>query len=376
MAKPKRKLLPKDFEELLRADDLDAIKAVFDLCDVNARGGYLKRTALGFRACSDELSRWLVEQGADLAALDDDGETPLHARAGDWVGRIEILLELGADLHATSKRGDTPLHRAARVANLEAARLLLARGARLDVLNAQGLTPLGLALESCSNARVDDTVAVVELLFDAQAPKAKTPRTGVGALAARLFGGGNDRHGFVTPQMKAAVERIGTQFERYRATFNPESLPACSAALYRLYVLFDVPPVPRRVEYDSRSPIRATADGWEDRHDELWELLVPPMGAASTVQGEVIRISGRVKIEVYENGGINWDAEYKKMTKAFLGHIASGVPLSDEDRARAARWVADIRRDDAALFGLSELAVKWVDLNPTPIALSPPDYTR
>src|SRR5688572_10451403 len=68
VAKAKKKLLPKDFDALLEAGDLDTLKAVFDSCDVNARGGYTKQTALAFRGCPDELTRWLVEQGADLSA--------------------------------------------------------------------------------------------------------------------------------------------------------------------------------------------------------------------------------------------------------------------------------------------------------------------
>ena len=70
MPKSKKKQLPKDFEALLDQGDLAALKAVFDSCDVDAHGGYSKRTALAFDACPDALARWLVEQGADLAAPD------------------------------------------------------------------------------------------------------------------------------------------------------------------------------------------------------------------------------------------------------------------------------------------------------------------
>src|SRR3954462_168031 len=100
MAKAKKKLLPKDFEQLLKNGDAGAIKAVFETCDVDARGGYSKQTALAFNALSDDLVRWLVEQGASISATDNYGETPLHSRAGDWHGRIGILLDLGANVNA------------------------------------------------------------------------------------------------------------------------------------------------------------------------------------------------------------------------------------------------------------------------------------
>ena len=96
MAKAKKKLLPKDFEALLEKRGLKELKALFDTYDVNARGGVFKQTALAFNQCPDELARWLVESGADLAAGDSYGDTPLHSRSGHWKGRIEVLLELGA----------------------------------------------------------------------------------------------------------------------------------------------------------------------------------------------------------------------------------------------------------------------------------------
>ena len=55
----KKKLLPKNFDELLEKGDLNALKAVFDTCEVDARGGYDKQPAIAFDLCPDELVRWL-----------------------------------------------------------------------------------------------------------------------------------------------------------------------------------------------------------------------------------------------------------------------------------------------------------------------------
>jgi hypothetical protein len=51
-ARTKRKTLSRDFEELLAARDLDALKQVFDRCLLDATTGYSKHTALAFDACS------------------------------------------------------------------------------------------------------------------------------------------------------------------------------------------------------------------------------------------------------------------------------------------------------------------------------------
>lgn len=371
MAKAKRKTLPKDFDIMLREETLPALKAVFDGCELDARGGYSKQTALAFTDCPDDLARWLVAQGADIEAADSYGETPLHSRAGHWQRSPEVLLELGADVSARDSRGNTPLHYAARVGNPATMRLLLDRGAEPGALNRDGQTPLQLALAHCSNATITRLPPVAELLLPLFIPAAG----GLRGLAGRLFGARPASP--VTPEMKAAVTRIGTDFEFHRAGFNPESVDETSAALDRLYALFDVPPVPRRIAHDGAAPIVAKGATWGDRHDELWRLLVPSSGAARTVQGEVIRISGRIHIEIEENGAANWDADYGRMGDALLAHLASGTALPDADLSHAAALVASARRQEAgAARELCRLAVAWVGLNPTPLALSRPDYAR
>ncbi|AZQ52819.1 hypothetical protein [Burkholderia cenocepacia] len=60
MPKAKKKLLPKDFDALLDEGDVAKLQAVFDTCDVNARGGPSKRTALSFdrwSRCARALAR-------------------------------------------------------------------------------------------------------------------------------------------------------------------------------------------------------------------------------------------------------------------------------------------------------------------------------
>jgi len=372
VAKAKKKLLPKDFETLLATGDLETLRAVFDSCDVDARGGTLKQTALAFNACPDALARWLVERGADLSAGDTYGETPLHTRARHWQGRIEILLELGADVHSGENLRGTPLHKAADAGNVRTATLLLEHGARADALNREGQTPLAYALQRCSNAQIQAMGAMAELLLEAAERQSTKPAS----LANRLFGRGSKKGTAVTPGMKASVQRIGTNFEFHRAGFNPETVDAASAALEKLYSLFDVPPVPRRAMHDGTSPIVARAARWEDRHQELWELLVPSSGAADTVQGEVIRIPGRIRDELERNGGGNWDADYRKMADAFLVHLGSGVPLPAPALSEAREIISEVkgRRGDTAR--LCALAVDWVALNPKPAKLAAPDYHR
>ena len=371
MAKRKRKTLPKDFKELLQSTDLGSLKAIFDTVDVDARGGLLKQSALAFNDCPDGLTRWLIEQGADLHSGDKYGETPLHTRAGHWQGNIAVLLELGADVnHAAGGRG-TPLHRAAAVGNLETATLLLEHGANPDAINSREQSPLVFALERCSNANLERMAPMAELLLNVMnaAPVKKS-------FIGRLLGGSNSQSPVVTPEMQSMVERIGTNFEFHRAGFNPESVEAASSALERLYVLFEVPPVARRAMHDGKSNIVAKSSTWQDKHQELWELLVPSSGAAATVQGEVIRISGKISDELERNGGVNWNGDYRKMADAFLAHLESGNALSCSELDTAAGCVSEINRKQGDPAVLCRLAVNWVELNPRPKNLQTPSYSR
>jgi hypothetical protein len=372
MARPKRKTLPKDFETRIGTDDLEALKKVFADCDVDARGGAFKQTAIAFADCPDDLTRWLVANGADVSAQDAYGETPLHARAGHWNGRIDILLELGADMHSGEGARGTPLHNAAAAGNARNTQALLDHGARVDALNSSGQTPLVHALERCTNAKIEGIAEVAALLVAAAASAPAPART----LADRFFGRAKPDASGVTSAIVEHVQRIGTDFEFHRAGFNPDSVNSTSAALERLTALFGVPPIPRRVMHDGKEAIVAAAKTWEDRHQQLWELLVPSSGPADTVQGEVIRISGRIAGELDGNGGINWDADFKTMADHWLTHVASGTPLGARAMAEARTLVAAVKKRQGEAAMLCALSVEWVALNPEPLTLAPPPYRR
>ncbi|MFR1310340.1 MAG: hypothetical protein ACLSCO_16680 [Gallintestinimicrobium sp.] len=86
-----------------------------------------------------------------------------------------------------------------------------------------------------------------------------------------------------------------------------------------MYELLHVEPVPKRILYDGKTRIEIHAKSWQKQHAELWNLLVPGSGHAGTVQGEVVRISGKLAYELLDNGGINWDADYNNLAKHCTG---------------------------------------------------------
>ena len=353
MAKQKRKTLPKNFSEMLESAPLDELISVFDVCDLEATGGYSKTTALGFYNCPDALVEWLVAQGANINAVDTYQRTPLHHRSASWKGGVDLLLSLGAKIEARDYQGHTPLHAAADSHKSESVRALLRKGADPNAKTNNGSTPLELALATTRNTDIAETAKLAELL-----------------LASEVS---------VTATMRNDVERIGREFEFHRDGFHPDYLAETDAGLNTLYRLFGTLPVAQRVIHDGVSPILVDAMDWPDQHQALWELLVPSSGAAATAQGEAIRITGRISREILGNGGANWDADFRAMLDALVAHLASASPLPDDTIAEARRITAELRSgqgDADQLQRLAELAVQWVIANQNPIPLATPRYAR
>ena len=116
-----------------------------------------------------------------------------------------------------------------------------------------------------------------------------------------------------------------------------------------------------------------------EQHDVLWKFLVPSRGAAAIVQGEVIRITGKVADELFRNGGGNWDADYRKMIQSLGAYFRMGHALPADLLAGADEAIAYIKKSgdgDEEIKMLSLFAVKWVKLNPQPVPLAAPDYDR
>jgi ankyrin repeat protein len=124
---------------------------------------------LGLQAASFHghwrLCKFLIQQGADANHPESGtGETPLHAAlcTPDRIAHnpvLRVLLSAGADPNLATRpnvetgafmrdcrtKAETPLHRAAAFGDEEAIQLLLNAGAKLDVTDMHGDTPLSWA---------------------------------------------------------------------------------------------------------------------------------------------------------------------------------------------------------------------------------------
>jgi len=109
-----------------------------------------------------ELLRALIKLGADPTMTNADNSTPLMVAAGLWsrspgedpgtesetLEAVQVLLDLGADINAVDKNGETAMHGAAYKNLPKVVKFLAAKGARIDVWNRDdkfGWTPLAIA---------------------------------------------------------------------------------------------------------------------------------------------------------------------------------------------------------------------------------------
>lgn len=91
----------------------------------------------------------LVDSGANLNAIDQDGDTPLLLTIAEGnIGIAKYLIEHGADPVQLNTNKDSFLHVAIYSENIECVEFALSIFPYIDVSNCEGLTPLNYAIEN------------------------------------------------------------------------------------------------------------------------------------------------------------------------------------------------------------------------------------
>jgi ankyrin repeat protein len=145
---------PDTIHEAAARGDLDAIRLLLDHgADVNAKFRYGGQTPMhlaiepkGSPGLIKSTVELLLAHGANLEGKDDRGRTPLHLAVTDSTPEaVEVLLTVGADVNAKDGAQQTPLHELAdkqRNGKHEIVSLLLTKHLDVNAKDAVGYTPL------------------------------------------------------------------------------------------------------------------------------------------------------------------------------------------------------------------------------------------
>ena len=115
---------------------------------------------------------------------------------------------------------------------------------------------------------------------------------------------------------------------------------------------------------------------WKIEHQRLWADLVPKEGQADTLQGELVRIVGKLTDEAYRNGNINWDSDCERMWRFLAKHLDNAETFIDEERDLIRNLVEEIIEDKdspdisgegCTFYIVNEKVIDWCVAHPVPI---------
>ena len=194
---------------------------------------------------SDDMEKVkaLIDAGADVDAMTNEGSTPLHMVSD--VGIAQLLIDAGADVNAMSNEGFTLLH---TISDVGIAQLLIDADANVNAIDNYGNTPLHyvknvriaqLLIDAGSNVR-----AVNNKGFKPVDSAYKSGRSGVERMLAGLDGPSSvraedDRERERQARMAALeAERQASEAERQASEARRQLTEAEEAETYRSYISY------------------------------------------------------------------------------------------------------------------------------------------
>lgn len=287
----------------------------------------------------------LVNKG-NANVCDEDGFSLLMNAAMDEECDpqvVKLLVDRRADVSAAEEDQQyTALHFAARDNGPDIVRILLEAGADATAVEAGGSTPLHFCILGKSN------LEVVKLLLEHGAdPKRKNKEGDSPAVMAK----------YAEDKELQKLLRETKAVHKKRPAAVKKSRPAAK----------------------KKSPPKKEA-AWVGEHRKLWKALVPPRGPAKTLQGELIRLTGKLADEAYRNGNQNWSKGHERAWK-FVGKSLRDPALFSKQQLteidRGVRWIianndlTTVEDKDNPYELLSQRAVEWCLAHPKAVPFKP-----
>lgn len=109
---------------------------------------------------NNDTVNFFIEKGADIEAIDGQGNTPLLIAISKSTNEIiQLLIKNNANIEAKNQKGETALIRAASIGNDKIVQLLIENGADIETTDNNGNTPL---LKATSNGKNETVQLLIE----------------------------------------------------------------------------------------------------------------------------------------------------------------------------------------------------------------------
>ena len=118
---------------------------------------------------------------------------------------------------------------------------------------------------------------------------------------------------------------------------------------------------------------------YDIEYGKLWDQLVPRRGQANTVQGELVRAIGRLAVESYKNGNVNWNGSFRQLIAFLRKHLADKSIFDAPTVAQIKRDLSEIgaigngskgydyAKGEDLYDRVTDRVVEWCQKNPKPI---------
>lgn len=237
--------------------------AGLEICDSEGRSPLIRAWQEG----RHDALRDLLRMGANIAAENKDGKNILHlaAEAGD-AAALRILIEEGgaAYLHKPTNNDDriTPLQAAILAKAEDAAEVMIAAGAPVNIANAKGISPLQSAAET------GHAGLVLSLVVNGGADvNYRSPDDGMSALHIAAA----HQH---TNAMRLLIALGADAHMPDAKTRTPLNISAWCGSLDGVKLLMEETPAETDADAAAQSRVQALFDALFYAHDEVAEYMI------------------------------------------------------------------------------------------------------
>lgn len=337
----KRKTIVDDFQEIIDDGSLEEFKAVFERCEINATPrGSSTCNAFSYKNLTPEHIQFLIDSGLDCNA-DCGYLNPAVVFQSGNLQNLQCLVKNGADINRVLfEDNGTALQQACENADVQSVRNLISCGANVKVRSAEkrrNMIETTIFSGSCIN--VKEITEIILILSQNGVRKTFRSKRYLKAYGDKfIFHPDGDR----TPEELERIKMLNELFGTFHKKYKP-------AILHTTY----------------ETTIRVKGNTWQEQLQDLGNQLVPAVGQADSVQGEMVRLNGVLSHEILDNGGMNWGKRFQTM----IQELSSLFDRSEDTKSlneEAQTILCGINQNSSReeMDRLAQLIVKWVKANP------------